>query len=462
MTVSTNHEMTNHWKSRTGFLFAAVGGAVGLGNIWRFPFEAGQNGGAAFVIIYVAFVIIIGFPLLSAETMLGRYGKQGAITNFGHVAKMEGKTQNWKYIGWFIASSSFILCSYYSVIAGTTAAYSYEAMMGSFSAITPDGAVELYASYSENPLKLTLWHAMFMGACAIVMSRQLNDGIEKLTSIAMPIFFLLLISLIIMAAVIGDFAAGAAFLFEPDFSKVSVGMVISALGQAFFSIGVALGIMLTFGAYLPEDTSIIKSAFIICIADTLVAVLAGLSIFPIVFGFGMEPNVGSALVFNTMTVAFGQLEYGAVLAAGFFALLAIAGFTTLLALMEQMVSYLNKFYDIKRSKAALMVTGSVFAVGMLSVFSTNVLSSVTISGMNLIDSFDWWINKVGLPLGGLFTAIFVGWIIKKSNAIAAFGPNEKQVEIVYFLIRYFCPVAILIVFVSQFWDTIRLYLSSIF
>lgn len=450
MLVSKQHEMTSHWKSRTGFLLAAVGGAIGLGNIWRFPFEAGQNGGAAFVIIYVGFVIIIGFPLLAAETMLGRYGKQGAVTNFGHVARMENKTQNWKYVGWFIASSSFILCSYYSVIAGTTGAYAIEAIRGSFAGITPDGAVELYASYSESPLKLTFWHGLFMAGCALILSKELNNGIEKMTSIAMPIFFCLLLALIIMAAVIGDFGAGASFLFAPDFSKVTAGVVVSALGQAFFSIGVALGIMLTFGAYLPEETSIVKSAFIICIADTCVAVFAGLAIFPIVFGFGMEPNVGSALVFNTMTVAFGQLEYGAILGAAFFTLLAIAGFTTLLALMEQMVSYLNKFYDMKRSKAASIVTGSIFTLGMLSVFSTNILADVQISGMNLLDSFDWWINKVGLPLGGLLTAIFVGWVINKQNVLDAFGANEKYLELLYTVIKYLCPVAIAVVFVSQF------------
>ncbi len=450
MAISTKHEMTSHWKSRTGFLLAAVGGAVGLGNIWRFPFEAGQNGGAAFVIIYAAFVIIIGFPLLSAETMLGRYGKQGAITNFGHVARMENVSQNWKYVGWFIASSAFILCSYYSVIAGTTGAYAVEAVMGTFADITPEGAVELYASYSESPLKLTFWHGLFMVVCAIILSNDLNSGIEKMTSIAMPIFFCLLLALIIMGAVIGDFGAGIAFLFEPDFSKVNAGVIISALGQAFFSIGVALGIMLTFGAYLPQETSIVKSAFIICIADTCVAVFAGLSIFPIVFGFGMEPNVGSALVFNTMTVAFGQLEYGRIVGTAFFTLLAIAGFTTLLAMMEQMVSYLNKFYDMARSKAAMLVAGSIFSVGMLSVFSTNILAHITFAGMNLLDSFDWWINKVGLPLGGLITAIFVGWVIKKQNVLEAFGENESHLELIYALIKYLCPLAIAVVFVSQF------------
>ena len=450
MAISNKHEMKSHWNSRTGFLLAAVGGAIGLGNIWRFPFEAGQNGGAAFVIIYVGFVIVIGFPLLAAETMLGRYGKQGAVTNFGHVASMEGKSQNWKYIGWFIASSAFILCSYYSVIAGTTAAYAYEAVMGSFAGITPQGAVDLYESYSSNPVKLTFWHAFFMVGCAMILSKRLNDGIEKMTSIAMPVFFCLLIALIIMAAVIGDFAAGAAFLFEPDFSKVTMSVVVSALGQAFFSIGVALGIMLTFGAYLPQETSIVKSAFIICIADTCVAVFAGLSIFPIVFGFGMEPNVGSALVFNTMTVAFGQLEYGGIVGAGFFTLLAIAGFTTLLALMEQMVSYLNKFYEMPRRKAASIVTGAVFTVGMLSVFSSNVFSEVQIGGMSIMDSFDWWINKVGLPLGGLFTALFVGWVIKKENVIKAFGENESNLGLLYLVIRYLCPLAIIVVFVSQF------------
>jgi NSS family neurotransmitter:Na+ symporter len=288
-----------------------------------------------------------------------------------------------------------------------------------------------------------------MVVCALILSNKLNDGIEKMTSIAMPIFFFLLLSLIVMAAFIGDFAAGAAFLFEPDFSKVTLEVVVSALGQAFFSIGVALGIMLTFGAYLPQETSIVKSAFIICIADTCVAVFAGLSIFPIVFGFVMEPNVGSALVFNTMTVAFGQLEYGGIVGAGFFTLLAIAGFTTLLALMEQMVVYLNKFYDMTRRKSAAIVTSAIFLVGMLSVFSSNILAHVKIAGLGILDSFDWYVNQIGLPLGGLLTAVFVGWVIKKQNVIEAFGENESHLELFYTLIKYLCPIAIAIVFVSQ-------------
>ena len=450
MAISQKHEMTSHWKSKTGFLFAAVGGAIGLGNIWRFPFEAGQNGGAAFVIIYVAFVIIIGFPLLSAETMLGRYGKQGAVTNFGHVASMEGKSQNWKYIGWFIASSAFITCSYYSVIAGTTGAYAYEAISGGLTAITPEKAVELYDSYQTSPIKLALWHGIFMIICAVILSQDLNNGVEKLTTIAMPIFFALLLSLIIMAAVIGDFAAGVNFLFAPDFSKVTVDVVISALGQAFFSISIALGIMLTFGAYLPQDISITKSTFIICLADTMVALLAGLCIFPIVFGFGMEPNVGTGLVFNTMTVAFGQLEYGNVVALAFFALLSIAGVTSLIAMMETLVSYLNKFRGMSRQKAAITVSGAIFVVGLLSAFSSNVLSSVTIMGMTFLTFFDWWVNQIGLPVGGLLMAIFVGWVIKKESVFAAYGVNEKGIDKIYFLIRYFCPIAVFVIFVSQF------------
>ncbi|HPF45236.1 MAG: sodium-dependent transporter [Alphaproteobacteria bacterium] len=446
---SKNHEMTSHWRSKTGFLLAAVGGAIGLGNIWRFPFEAGQNGGAAFVILYAAFVFIIGFPLLSAETMLGRYGKEGAITNFGHIARLEGKSQNWKFIGWFIASSAFIISSYYSVIAGTTGAYAFEAIRGTFSGITPEGARELYASYEESPLKLTLWHGLFMAGCAVVLSKQLNNGIEKMTSITMPLFFFLLIVLIIVAAVIGDFSAGVKFLFAPDFSKLTMGVVVTALGHAFFSIGVALGIMLTFGAYLPDDTSIVQSSLLVCIGDTLCAMTAGLCIFPIVFAFGLEPNAGPALVFNSMTVAFGQLKYGGLLGTGFFVLLAIAAFTTLLALMEQMVSYLNIFYEMSRAKSACIVTGSIFTLGLLSVLSSNILAGFTINGMNLIDSLDWWINKVGLPLGGLFTAVFVGWVLNKQKVFEAFGKNEKHLQLLYTIIKYVCPIAISIVFISQ-------------
>ncbi|MBT5073935.1 MAG: sodium-dependent transporter [Kordiimonadaceae bacterium] len=450
MSDTINHGMTSHWKSQRGFLFAAVGGAVGLGNIWRFPFEAGQNGGSAFVLLYFCFVVIIGFPLLSAETMLGRLSRQGVVTGFGHIAKLGGFSQNWKYIGWFIAASAFILCSYYSVIAGTTAAYALEGLQGNFAGITPDQSVALYAQYGASPLKLSFWHGLFMIGCAVVLSKQLNDGIEKLTSIAMPLFFILLFCLIIMAAVIGDFAAGAAFLFKPDFSKITLELAAAAMGHAFFSIGVALGIMFTFGAYLPDEISITKSAFIVCITDTLVAVTAGLCIFPVVFAFDMAPDAGPALVFNTMTVAFGQLEYGGLVAMAFFSLLAIAGFTTLLALMEPIVSYLNKFYDISRKKSAMIVSSSVFVAGLLAVFSTNILASVKIFDMNFMDLFDWWINRIGLPVGGILIAVFVGWVVKKELVIEAFGANEMAVNLVYFLIRYVCPIATLIILVTPF------------
>lgn len=450
MSESINHGMTSHWKSQRGFLFAAVGGAVGLGNIWRFPFEAGQNGGSAFVLLYFCFVVIIGFPLLSAETMLGRFSRQGVVTGFGHIARLGNFSQNWKYIGWFIASSAFILCSYYSVIAGTTAAYALEGIRGNFAGITPDQSVALYAEYGASPLKLSIWHGLFMVGCAFVLSKKLNDGIEKLTSIAMPLFFILLFCLIILASIIGDFSAGVKFLFEPDFSKITLELAAAALGHAFFSIGVALGIMFTFGAYLPEDVSITKSAFIVCITDTMVAVTAGLCIFPVVFAFDMAPDAGPSLVFNTMTVAFGQLEYGGLVALAFFSLLSIAGFTTLLAMMEPIVSYLNKFYDISRNNGSIIVSGSVFVAGLLAVFSTNILASVKVFGMNFMDLFDWWINRIGLPVGGIMIAVFVGWVVKKEHVIEAFGANEWAVDLVYFLIRYICPVATLIILVTPF------------
>ena len=433
-------------------MFAAIGGAIGLGNIWRFPFELGQNGGAAFIIVYFGFVILICFPLIAADTLLGRYTKQGSVTLFGKVAKLEGISIRWKYVGWFIASSSFILCSYYSVIAGTTAAYAYEAVIGTLNNITPAEAVALYDSYERSPIKLSFWHAIMMIGSAVVMSQQLNDGIERLVTTIIPTFFVLLLSLIIFAAIIGDFGAGMKFLFEPDFSKISFDLAIRALGQAFFSIGVGMGVLSTFGAYLPKETSIIKSSFIICMADTLVAVLAGLCIFPIVFGFGLSPDVGPALVFNTMTVAFGQMQYGSIVAIAFFALLAIAGLTTLIALLEQLVSYLHISHQFTRIKASTLVCSAAFSVGLLSAFSTNVLSTITIAGMNFSDLFDWWIAQIGLPVGGMLTAVFVGWFIKKENVLQALGLGEKYARHVYFLVRYFCPGAILITVVSQFFE----------
>ena len=213
-----------------------------------------------------------------------------------------------------------------------------------------------------------------------------------------------------------------------------------------------MGVLSTFGAYLPKETSIIKSSFVICMADTLVAILAGLCIFPIVFGFGLAPDVGPALVFNTMTVAFGQMQYGGIVATAFFALLAIAGLTTLIALLEQLVSYLHISHQFTRTKASIIVCGAAFSVGLLAAFSTNILSTINIAGMNFAALFDWWIAQIGLPVGGMLTAVFVGWFIKKENVLYELGLGEKYSDQVYFLVRYFCPGAILITVISQFFE----------
>ena len=280
------------FSSGTGFLLAAIGAAVGLGNIWKFPYMLGSNGGAAFVLIYLFAIVLIATPVMIGEMMLGRYGRMSAPNTFKKVASEMRASSNWKYVGWLGIVTMFLVLSFFSVIAGWSIAYIVKTASGTFSGLSPDEVNNVFDSFLHQPMVLIVWHALFMLATVLIVSRGIKGGIEKAVTLMMPALFVMLIGLVIYGMFAGDFSQAVDFLFKPDFSKITPEVTLSAFGQAFFSVNVGIGALLTYAAYLPDDVDIVKSSIVIAIGDTLVAILAGLVIFPIVFAYGLDRMIG--------------------------------------------------------------------------------------------------------------------------------------------------------------------------
>ncbi len=340
MTVAqlASHEQ---WSSRAGFILAAVGAAVGLGNIWKFPYVAGTNGGGAFVIVYLLAVVLVGIPILMAELMLGRRGHKSPPTAMLVNAVQEGRSRWWSGVGWIGTIVGFIILSFYSVIGGWVLEYFFISITDGFTGITSTSSQALFNQLLTSPLRLTLWFSVFLGITAFIVSVGLQKGIERVSGILMPALFIMLLVLVIYSAFFGDFMAGLKFLFDVDFSKINANVMLIATGQAFFSIGVSMGLMMAYGAYLPQDVSIPRTAIIIVGADTLVALMAGLAIFPLVFGNGLTPAEGPGLIFVTLPIAFGNIAAGSFFAAVFFLLLLFAAVTSSIGILEPAVAWVE-------------------------------------------------------------------------------------------------------------------------
>lgn len=330
--------MHEHWSSRLTFLLAAIGFAVGLGNIWKFPYVAGQNGGSAFVIIYLVVVFGIGAPLVAAELMIGRRGGMSPVPSLRKVAAEAGASRHWGLVGIIALIATFMILTFYTVVAGWAADYLFRALVGAFRGITAEQSGEMFSELLATPWRLALWQVVIVAITVFISSRGITRGIERASLILMPMLFAILVILAIYGMTTGGFAEAARFMLEPDFSEVGPDTVLVAIGQAFFSVGVAMGGMMTYGAYLPKDIHVMRSSLIIVSADTLVALVAGFAIFPIVFGFGLSPAEGTGLVFLTLPIAFGTMPLGSVIAVLFFLLLVAAALTSTLANLEPLIS----------------------------------------------------------------------------------------------------------------------------
>lgn len=437
------------WSSRFVFIMAAVGSAVGLGNIWKFPYITGENGGGAFVLVYLACIAIIGLPLMMSEVMLGRRGGKSPIGTMAAVAAAEGRSKSWVGVGVMATLAAFLILSFYSVIAGWTMPYIVSAMSGGFNDISADHSGALFGQLLASPGQLLLWHSVFMGLTVLVSAGGVRHGLERAVTKLMPALFLLLLILVGYATTTGYFGQAVSFLFKPDFSALTAESILIALGHAFFTLSLASGAMMAYGAYLPKNVSIARTAVVIAVMDTGVALLAGLAIFPIVFANGLAASEGPGLIFVTLPVAFGQMPGGSFFASLFFVLLLFAAWTSSISMLESLVSYLNE-KGVSRVTAAIGGGVAAWLVGITTLLSLNIWSDVTpldmfvrFEGKTLFDLYDYVTANIMMPLVALLIAWFVGWKMRPEHSASELGGWHK---LWFPVVRYLTPIALLIVF----------------
>jgi NSS family neurotransmitter:Na+ symporter len=441
------------WSSRFAFILAASGSAVGLGNIWRFPYTAGEYGGGAFVAVYLLCVAVIGIPIMMAEVMLGRRGRQSPINSMRALAAAQQASRFWQLVGWLGLVSGFLILSFYSVVAGWTLAYTLSAGLGNFTAIDAAAAGEVFADLVGDPWRLLLWHSVFMGMVALVVARGVTAGLELAVRLLMPALFALLLLMVAYAATqSGAFAEGLVYLFKPDFAEFqgrAGEAILSAMGQAFFSLSLGMGAIMMYGSYLSSEASITENVVVIAGMDTLVALLAGMAIFPIVLAHGLEPGSGPGLIFQTLPIAFGQMPGGQFFAVLFFVLLLFAAWTSAISLLEPLTAWLVENHGWRRPLAAVSGAAMVWLLGILCLLSLNVWSEVKILGKGFFDLFDYVTSNIMLPLGGVLIAIFAGWVLKRElSARELMGGDNLGYRSWRFLIRYVAPVGVAIVFLN--------------
>lgn len=440
------------WSSRWAFVLAATGSAVGLGNVWKFPYIAGENGGGAFVLIYLVCICLIGVPIMMAEIMLGRRGRQNPVMTMETLAKEEGVSSHWKWLGIMGVLAGFFILSYYSVIAGWALSYIFSSASGVFVGSSAETVGNLFGDLVSSPEKLLIWHTLFMVMTMLVVARGVRSGLEKAVMLLMPGMFVLLILLVGYAVFKGDFAQGFAFLFSPDFSKLEWGTVLTAMGHAFFTLSLGMGAIMIYGSYLPENVSIAKTGFMVAMADTLVALLAGLAIFPIVFANGLDTASGPGLVFQTLPIAFGQMPGGVFFGTLFFVMLVFAAWSSSISLIEPAVTWLVEKKNMTRGKACVISGIVTWLLGIVTVLSFNEWAfEFTFAGQKktegLFDMLDILTANIMLPLGGLLMAIFAGWKMARTSTTDELAMNLTDVgyKVWHFLIRYVTPVAVIIV-----------------
>ncbi|MDH5518045.1 MAG: sodium-dependent transporter [Gammaproteobacteria bacterium] len=446
--------MHGQWSGRLAFILAATGSAVGLGNIWKFPYITGDNGGGAFVIVYLICILLIGIPVMMAEILLGRKGGLSPINTMAMLAREENRHWLWRGLGWMGAIAGLLILSYYSVIAGWAMAYTVRMASGVFVGATADGATSIFVALTSDPERLLAWHTLFMLITMMVVSRGVQHGLEKAVRFLMPLLLIMLLILVGYATTTGAFTEGLNYLFYPDFSKLSSDSVLVAMGHAFFTLSLGMGAIMAYGAYLPKNISIAKTTFMIAGADTLVALFAGLAIFPIVFAHQMAPAAGPGLIFKTLPIAFGQMDYGILFGTLFFVLIVFAAWTSAISLIEPMVAWLVENKNLSRIKASVYIGMLTWFIGIGSVLSFNVWEKATWSipglfqSINFFDTLDALTANILLPLGGLFIAVFVGHLMSRRKVLEELDTQALLFKIWYALIRYVSPLLIIIVFLK--------------
>jgi NSS family neurotransmitter:Na+ symporter len=445
--TDTKKSVHGAWSSRFAFILAATGSAVGLGNIWKFPYITGENGGGAFVLVYLACVVLIGIPIMIAETMLGRRSQRDPIETMELLADEAGADKNWHYLGWIGVIAGLLILSYYSVIAGWATAYIFKAFAGSF--FDADGVAikGIFNDFVASPIQLIFWHSLFMLATMLIVVRGVHNGLEKAVKWLMPALFVLMLLLVAYAMTTNSYYQGLNFLFVPDFSKLTGNSVLTAMGHAFFTLSLGMGAIMVYGSYLPKNVSIAQTAFLIAGADTIVALLAGIAIFPIVFANNLHPDSGPGLIFQTLPIAFGAMTGGWLMGILFFVMLAIAALTSSISLIEPAVAWLVESKGLSREKACLWSGLATWLLGLGTVFSFNVWSNFKLFDRSIFQLLDYLTANLMLPIGGFCIAVFAGWIMKQKHSEQELNmPDAKSYQLWKILISYVAPLAVFFVF----------------
>jgi NSS family neurotransmitter:Na+ symporter len=436
------------WIGKWTFILAATGSAVGLGNIWGFPYKAGTNGGGAFVLIYLGCILIIGIPIMISEIILGRRAGNSPINAMRSVALESNRSSSWQIVGWSGIFAGILILSFYSVIAGICLNYIFISASSSGTISSP----EQFTNVISSPINLILWHTVFMILTALIVSAGIKDGIGRMVKILMPLLGFLMIFMVIYSIVNGDFSRAMSFLFAPDFSNVTSDTLLQAMGQAFFSLSLGMGSIMAYGAYMPKDQKVVSTSFTVASLDTLIAILAGLAIFPIIFAFNLEPNSGPGLVFVSMLSAFNQMQFGQIIGPLFFILLSVAALSSSISLLEPGVAYLSEENILSRRRSAEIISFFVWILGIGSALSFNIWSDFSLIGdRNFLDSMDFIANQILLPLGGMLIAIFVGWFMKKSLIVNELGSIDACLYSLWrFFVKFIAPVCVGYIFYRQF------------
>jgi len=444
------------WKGRIAFFLAATGSAVGLGSIWKFPYITGENGGGAFVLVYLLCIAFVGIPVMMAEVLMGRRARQNPVTAVGTLARESGATTRWTGMGLLGIATSYLILTYYVVITGWAFAYIFHAGSGAFVAASPEKISADFGALLGNTPALLAWSTLMLLLTGATVMGGVQKGIERAVTILMPGLLVILLLLVGYCMAEGAFMEGVRFMFAPDFSKLTASGVLVALGHAFFTLSLASGVMVAYGAYVPAGTSIFKTTVAVVTADTVVSLLSGLAIFPLVFEYGLEPGAGPSLIFQTLPIAFGAMPYGTFFGTLFFVMLFVAAFGSAISLLEPTVATLVEQFKLTRTRAVVYSTGVAWIVSLPSVLSFNRWSGFhPVAGIpgfedkTIFDTLDYLTANILLPISGLLIAIFCAWVMKAEATRDELGLGDGVVYRSWrFLMRYVVPISIVVVFLN--------------
>lgn len=437
----------DQWGSKIGFILAAAGSAVGLGNIWKFPYLAGSNGGGAFVFVYFAILIVVGFTLMMAELTIGRHTQLSPV---GAYRKIKAK---WAWVGAIGVIAGFLILSFYSVIGGWVINYIVKSLTGGFHVADSSQFATIFTSFITSPIEPIIYQAIFMVLTVGIVIGGISGGIEKYSKILMPGLFIMLIVVVLRSLTLPNAMEGVKFFLVPDFSEITPSVILSALGQVFFSLSLGMGAMITYGSYLSKEENLVTSSFQIPLLDTVAALLAGLAILPAVFSFGFSPEQGPGLLFITLPAVFDAMPLGTIFGFLFFVLVLFAAVTSSISLLEVSVSYVVDELNWDRKKASLLLGLIIFILGVPSSLGLGVWDHISlVKGKDILDSVSFVAENIFLPLGGMLLCIFIGWVWGLDNAYKEVT-NEGKIKfglmhVWGFLVKYVAPIAILIVFIQ--------------